>query len=247
MESGKPLSPLLFCLAEEVLSRYISHAAETGDLIPIRAGRQTRVPTHLLYADDILLFCQASSRNCQSLSRIFEHYASISGQCVNYTKSKIFFGSQVPQALRRRIKRSIGFSEGSLPFIYLGVPLFTGKPRRIFFQPVMDKILSKFSRWRGSSLSMVGRVCLVDSVIASSLVHSMMIYKWPSSLLKDIEAAMRNFIWTGDIRKRGFTSVAWARVCSPKEEGGLGLRSISTANRALPLHLGFPYKGGSLL
>lgn len=122
MESGKPLSPLLFCLAEEVLSRYISHAAETGDLIPIRAGRQTRVPTHLLYADDILLFCQASSRNCQSLSRIFEHYASISGQCVNYTKSKIFFGSQVPQALRRRIKRSIGFSEGSLPFIYLGVP-----------------------------------------------------------------------------------------------------------------------------
>lgn len=41
-------------------------------------------------------------------------------------------------------------------------------------------------------LSLAGRVCLVNSVIVSSLTHSMMIYRWPRSHLKSMDNAMRN-------------------------------------------------------
>lgn len=45
---------------------------------------------------------------------------------------------------------------------------------------------------------MAGRLTLIKAVIASSLNHSFMIYKWPLNLIRKlVDAAMRNFLWTG--------------------------------------------------
>ncbi|XP_057779877.1 uncharacterized protein LOC130998474 [Salvia miltiorrhiza] len=73
--------------------------------------------------------------------------------------------------------------EGSLHMTYLGVPLFIGRSRASHFMSIKDRIVQKFSRWKGRQLSMAGRLCLVQSVIQSSIDHSMMIFRWPKSLL----------------------------------------------------------------
>ncbi|KAL8466219.1 hypothetical protein ACS0TY_035363 [Phlomoides rotata] len=84
----------------------------------------------------------------------------------------------------------------SLPFNYLRIPLFRGTAKAAHLRGMADRIIAKFFGWKGSALSMAGRVCLVNSVMVSSLVHSMMVYKWPRSLLQKVDKAMRNFIWT---------------------------------------------------
>ncbi|KAL8543509.1 hypothetical protein ACS0TY_004163 [Phlomoides rotata] len=66
---------------------------------------------------------------------------------------------------------------------------------------------------------MVGRVCLVNLVITSSLVHSMMIYQWPRSLLGNIEGAVRNFLWFGNIDRHGFCIVPRSCTCAPRGKG----------------------------
>lgn len=88
------------------------------------------------------------------------------------------------------LKQLLGFSEGSEPFIYLGTPLFRGQPRVRHFQSLVDNAISKFSRWKGSSLSMAGRINNVNTVISSSLVHNLKIYCWPISCLKILERAI---------------------------------------------------------
>ncbi|KAL8514656.1 hypothetical protein ACS0TY_013661 [Phlomoides rotata] len=124
--------------------------------------------------------------------------------------------------------RTMGITAGSLPFSYLGVPIFRGAPRSCHLATMADSIISKFSKWKGHSLFLAGRKCMVNFAIAASLVHSMMVYYWPRSLLKKIEIVMRNFLWTGDIsRKNTSCSVSWARCCSPLDEGGMGIRSLS--------------------
>ena len=65
---------------------------------------------------------------------------------------------------------------GSLPFSYLGVTLFSGAPKWKWLKPVA--ICGKFSKWKGSSLSMAGSLTLIQYVITSSLLHSFDIYKW---------------------------------------------------------------------
>ncbi|KAL8524002.1 hypothetical protein ACS0TY_013819 [Phlomoides rotata] len=165
------------------------------------------------------------------LHDVLSAYGGLSGQIYNPAKSTVYYGTAVTRHVRRMMLRIKDISHGSLSFSYLGVPLFKGASRTGHLAALADSIISKFSKWKGHSLSLAGRKCLINSVIAASLVHSMMIYYWPRTLLKKIEDAMRNFFWKGDISRRNTScSVFWARVCSPMDEGGLGVRSIHLAN-----------------
>lgn len=84
---GDPLYPLLFCLAEEVLSRAIQTATLAGELRPMSYCRGMALPTHILYADDILIFCTGLKSNIRCLLRIFTDYSEASGQLINYDKT----------------------------------------------------------------------------------------------------------------------------------------------------------------
>lgn len=78
------------------------------------------------------------------------------------------------------------FLAGSLPFTYLGVPIFRGCPRATHLQSLADKVRAKLLGWKGKLLSLAGRVQLVQSVVQAMLLHSFMIYKWPLTLLKRV-------------------------------------------------------------
>jgi hypothetical protein len=69
------------------------------------------------------------------------------------------------------------------------------------------------------------------------ILHTIQIYSWPVSLIKDLEIMIRNFIWSGDINKRKLVTVAWSKISKPVNEGGLGLRSISNLNKGANLKL----------
>lgn len=117
------------------------------------------------------------------------------------------------------------------------MPLFQGKPRSRHFQPIADKIKAKLSTWKGSLLSIIGRVQLVQPIIHGMIAYSFHVYSWPISLIKTVESWIRNFIWSGDIYSRKLVTVALSRVCSLIQEGGLGVRSLRAINNATMLKL----------
>ena len=78
--------------------------------------------------------------------------------------------------------------------------------------------------WKGHFLSMSGYLALIKSSIYGSLLHSFMIYKWPSTLLKYIEKAIHNFLWTSSISSRKLVTVVWDKYCYPINEGGISLK-----------------------
>jgi len=117
---------------------------------------------------------------------------------INASKSK-FYTNSIPMSRRLSITSLTGFSYGSIPFAYVGLPLFKGKPKASFMRPILDKIQHKLTLWKGKLLSIMGRVQLVNSVIESMLIYSFHIYRWPRSLLLDLSKIVRNFTWSGDI------------------------------------------------
>ncbi|XP_057812282.1 uncharacterized protein LOC131026399 [Salvia miltiorrhiza] len=119
VHQGDPLTPVLFGLAEEVLSRLLLDAADRGFIARMRISHSLLFHSHLLYADDVLLFCKATKRSCRMIDSILQIYASVSGQFCNKAKSTIFFGRGVLVQLKRRLQRDLGFSIRSLPFVYL--------------------------------------------------------------------------------------------------------------------------------
>ncbi|XP_057811401.1 uncharacterized protein LOC131025621 [Salvia miltiorrhiza] len=211
VRQGDPLSPILFGIAEDVLSHLISSCVNSRHLVPMRFSRATNFPTHLFYADDIIIFCNATIRNACKLRQVLNYYEGMSGQKCSQEKSNVIFGKGVSIASKREIQRALGFMMGSLPMTYLGVPIFVGSPRASFIMPIYDRIVQKFARWKGLQLSIAGRLCLVQSVIQSSLVHSMKVYKWPRALLHSLDRKCQNFVWTGNVDQRPSCSIISSR------------------------------------
>lgn len=71
LRQGDPLSPFLFCLTEEVLSRGINKLVEEGKLQLMTDSRSFRMPSHVLYADDIMIFCRASKSSSENMLTLF--------------------------------------------------------------------------------------------------------------------------------------------------------------------------------
>jgi ribonuclease HI len=236
VRQGDPLSPLLFCLAEDVLSRSISNLVSQGRLNLIKGTRNVTVPSHSFYADDLMIFCKGNIAGLRALKELFNRYALESGQVINNAKSTIFHGSITNRRLLS-IVDLLNFKVGSLPFLYLGVPIFKGKPKVLHLQPIADKIKLKLSAWKASLLSIAGRIQLIKSVIQSMLTYSISLYSWPVSLLKDLERCIRNFIWSGDIEKRKLVTISWKKICRPLAQGGLNIRSLIHLNKASNLKL----------
>ncbi|XP_057811386.1 uncharacterized protein LOC131025603 [Salvia miltiorrhiza] len=232
---GDHLSPILFGIAEDVLSRLFQAADSAKYISCMRMSRSEFFHSHLLYADDVLLFCQATRRNCIMVDSILNIYAQASGQMCNKEKFTLYFGKGVSMARKHRLQCLLGFRPGSIPFIYLGVLIFSG---------------------RGMQLSMAGRACLISSVIHSVATHSMMIYRWPAKLLHELDKACRSFLWSGCISKRPTCPVTWNKVGAPKLHGGLGIAlslplmrafsSASVGKLSLPALLASSFSGTAI-
>lgn len=75
---GDPVSPLIFYIIEEVLSRCLAMLANNGGLCLISLCRGVVIPFHVLYVDEIMIFSKGSKKNIHSVLRIFKDYGDVS-------------------------------------------------------------------------------------------------------------------------------------------------------------------------
>ncbi|CAI8601996.1 unnamed protein product [Vicia faba] len=122
------------------------------------------VPSHTSYADDIMLSTKGNRSSLDANANLFQQYADFSGQVCNTSKSILYAGSR-SVARHGMLANRISSTMGQIPFIYLGVPIFKGRPKKAYLQPIADIIKGKLTAWKASLLSIAGRIQLVRSVI----------------------------------------------------------------------------------
>ena len=91
LRQGDSLSPYLFLLCAEGLSSLIQKAALEEKITGISICRRGPQLSHLFFADDSLMFCQATSDDCVELMRLIQVYESSTGQQLNKEKTSLFF------------------------------------------------------------------------------------------------------------------------------------------------------------
>ncbi|KAL0302261.1 UNVERIFIED_CONTAM: hypothetical protein Sangu_3110200, partial [Sesamum angustifolium] len=148
-------------------------------------------------------------------------------------KSQIIFSRAVQQE-RQQILDYLGFQEGSLPVKYLGLPLTSSRLTIADCRPLIDKVEARLAGWNNQLLSYAGRLQLIKSVLSTLHTYWTSAFILPKGVLKTLEKKMRQFLWQGSAG-RGNAKVAWEWISKPKEEGGLGIRRLTTTNQALML------------
>jgi hypothetical protein len=129
---GDPLSPFLFILSTEVLSRLIHHQESIGLLKGIKIGKHCPPITHLLFVDDLLIFAKATLTEACTIKSCLDSYCAWSGQQVNEAKSSILFSKNTLASIRS-IKGIIPFHDSSLSATYLSLPYFLGNSKKRAF------------------------------------------------------------------------------------------------------------------
>lgn len=85
IRQGCPLSPLLFLIVMEGLSRLIATAKRNGDFSGLKITDQYYL-THLLFVDDILIFLNGSIRDSIALNNILQLFCKATGMEINGEK-----------------------------------------------------------------------------------------------------------------------------------------------------------------
>jgi hypothetical protein len=109
--------------------------------------------SHLLFADDCILFCKANRVEWRRLLKLINVYEVGSGQKVNLNKTSIFFSRNTKFSRRQEIISLSGLSETQGIDSYLGLASFVGRSINKAFQFIKEKVWRKLNNWKTVFLS----------------------------------------------------------------------------------------------
>ncbi|XP_073129192.1 uncharacterized protein [Henckelia pumila] len=246
LRQGDPLSPLLFILGAEYLSRGLDRLFLQHADLRYRSGCDLPI-SHLAYADDVIIFANGGSRGLQRLKDFLAHYENCSGQLVNVAKSAMIFPPGWTARRRSHLLQITGFAEGQLPLKYLGAPLFRGNRKCSLFEPLLQSVRKKLEGWESRSLAPGSRMTLIRSVLLSIPIYLCQVIQPPLAVLEKLERIFNAFLWGSRPLEKKWHWARWSRACLPVKEGGLGFRRLKDIVDSFSMKLWFRFRQGSSL
>ena len=189
------------------------------------------VISHLLYADDTLLFCKVDRDELKFISWTLMWFEAVLGLKINLNKSEILpIG---PVANMEELASELGCKAGTLPTTYLGLPLGAKHKALRVWDSVEERFRKRLASWKLQYISKGGRATLIRSSLSSLPIYHLSLFRAPLKVCARLEKIQRQFLWgENDLVIKVFL-VSWATVCTEKIKGGMGVKSFSMMNKAL--------------
>nr|GEY52549.1 RNA-directed DNA polymerase, eukaryota [Tanacetum cinerariifolium] len=186
LKQGDPLAPFLFILIMESLHLSFNRVVEAGIFTGLRIDDALTI-SHLFYADDAIFI----------------------GKC--HILGLGIRGSTVSEAAA-----SLGCSVMKTLFNYLGIMVGGNVYLVKSWDETVHKLMKRLSKWKLKTLSICGHLTLLKSVLGSTLIYNMSIFKVPMTVLNKMENLRRNFF---NGIQEGDRKITWVKGHSPNTFG----------------------------
>nr|XP_027072034.1 uncharacterized protein LOC113696849 [Coffea arabica] len=146
LRQGDPISPTLFVIRAEVLSRSLNALAGHRSFRPFKVPSSCPLVTHLAYADDVVILMSGFKASVKLVKGVVNRYCEMLGQKFNCQKSCLLVHPTLP--LQRRRHRILS-TEGKvvlLRSVLSSIPIYllaaASLPRRVF--ALLEKVMADF-------------------------------------------------------------------------------------------------------
>ncbi|KAA3467407.1 reverse transcriptase [Gossypium australe] len=171
--------------------------------------------SRLFFADDSMLFGEASTEGASNMMAIIKEYELVFGQLVNFDKSLIYFSKNVDLEIREQVGGILGVRILNNPEKYLGLPTMIGRRKKHAFVDIKERFMKALQNWNLRLLSAGGKEVFLKSILQAIPIYAMQCFKFPI------------------LTNKGIHWCRWRDLCIPKAKGGLGFKDLEFFNLAL--------------
>jgi hypothetical protein len=203
------------------LSKILQHEASNGAIQGVKVCQRAPEITHLLFADDSLLFFRASEEQASAVKTALDRYCLGTGQLINFDKCSILFNAKQEQIIMEGVKEKLNVHRITFEAKYLGLLTPEGRMKAGKFSNITDRVVKKCSAWDERNLSSAGKDTLIKSVAQAIPVYVMSIFILPGQINEALTRSIRRFWWGETAGKRKTHWIAWEKFTASKNKGGL--------------------------
>ena len=185
---------------------------------------------HLLnqFADDMDISSLNSEKSIKAVYEELDKFKYQSGFTISYDKTTMYrIGS-----LRFSDAQLYGMSEvawSNQDITVLGVTITHQDIISKNYMPIIDKVKKILDAWYNRGLSLIGKIQVVNTLVASLFVYKMMVLPLiPDRIIKIVDTKIRDYIWGGKKSK-----ISYKVLQNPKNQGGLNLVDLKKRDIAL--------------
>ena len=227
VQQGGPASSVLFLICAEILA------------INLRSNSQIKgIPvndiTALLnqFADDMDIFMLADQNSLHQCLNCSQEFQAHTGFTVNYDKTQIYrIGSLKRSNAMFFTQEKLKWTNDSIEVLGVKIDHDDENVLRMNYQTIVPKVKNVLKSWSSRSLSLLGKVCIVNSLIASLFVYKMMVLpRIPDDIVQQVEASINLFLWNGARPK-----IPLHKLQLQKESGGVKLVNLVQKDKSLKI------------
>lgn len=214
---GSPISSVLYLICGQVMSDLLENN-------PQIVGLQIAGEEELLiqFADDTNLFLQYDIDVLHAVESTLEHVYQIIGLKVNYDKTVIYrLGSLKNTNAKLYTEKNVVWTNNVINILGVDITHNEDIVTRNF-NTIKQKTEAVIALWTHRTLSLMGKVLLVNSLIASLFVYKMMVLpNLHADCIKQFTKSIRNFLWNNKKPR-----IALTILQADKSMGGLRLVNL---------------------
>ncbi|WVZ60403.1 hypothetical protein U9M48_010430 [Paspalum notatum var. saurae] len=232
VKQGDPLSPILFNFVADSLAKMVQRAQENNLVRGLISHMIPMGVCMLQYTDDTIICLENDREKARNLKMLLYMYEMMSGLSINFNKSEIILVNGDP-ALEQEYAELFSCQVGTFPIKYLGVPVSPSRLHRADWLSLKEKINKRLDAWKSGTLSMAGRITLINACLTSTPIYHMSMYLFHKTVIERIDRCRRKFLWQGGSGKKKYHLIKWNEVCKDKAQGGLGIKNLENLNISL--------------
>jgi hypothetical protein len=153
LHQGDPLSPYLFLLVVDCLSTLMKHNEHLGLINGLRVCRHAPSISHMLFADDSLLFFRANAKHTDVIKTLMSDFEKGTSQLLSPSKCFLLVREGIEANRVISLRNILGVQKEEFEAKYLGLPIPYGRLTRDTFQPIEEQLGKRMGTWMDKDMS----------------------------------------------------------------------------------------------